>query len=271
MQKLNALMQSICINKKIFLIFNFIIIYICTQNNRLVKKIRYLSVRFKEKIKEWEIPLFRSAIIHVAGKEHVLFHNHLEDGYLYKYPLIQYKTIQQKPAIICLDKGIEEIYHFFNKKSWDLMLNDKLYKSEIDDLKLNNHVLQVWDSFFQYKIVKWLPLNEKNYATYNSIHDESERKNFLENILCGNILSFAKGVDWRVEKEIKCRIKKITNIRWIGYKQTKLLSMDIHFDSNVSIPYYIGLGKGASKGYGIVKKDRCDSEVEEKEKEKEWK
>ncbi len=221
-----------------------------------MKKIRYLSVRFKQELEPWELPAWRSAVIEKAGREHILFHQHLEDGYLYKYPLIQYKVINKKPVLLCLEKGIEEVYHFFNKRSWDLMVGDKAYHAEVDDLRLNNVVLQVWQSDFKYGIRNWIPLNEENYKKFREIKEENEKKLFLEKILCGNILSLAKGLGWQVDKQIGCKILDIKKERWMAYKKVKLWSMDVDFESNVSLPMYVGLGKGASKGFGVVSKYR---------------
>lgn len=67
------------------------------------------TIIFNLRIQENELRLFRGAIIHLAGLEEILFHNHIEDGYRYSYPLIQYKIIQGHAAIICLEKGIEEV------------------------------------------------------------------------------------------------------------------------------------------------------------------
>lgn len=217
-----------------------------------MKKIRYLFIRFKQEIEPWELPAWRSAVIEKVGKDYVLFHQHLEEGFLYKYPLIQYKVIQKKPVLLCMEKGIEEVYYFFNKKSWDLMIGDKPYHAEVEDLRLNNLVLQAWEGVFKYKIRNWLALNEENYKRYKEIKETEEKKRFLEKILCGNILSMAKGLEWQVNKEIRCRISDIRKERWMAYKKVKLWSLDAEFESNVSLPLYAGLGKGASKGFGVV-------------------
>ena len=81
-----------------------------------MKKIRLLSITFDTEIKPYEIPAFRGAIIEKAGRESILFHNHLNEGaYLYKYPLIQYKMIGSKPCIMCIEHGVDEIHKFFEK------------------------------------------------------------------------------------------------------------------------------------------------------------
>ena len=58
---------------------------------KAVKNIRILHVIFDSNIMPYEVPAFRGAIIKKVGQENILFHNHLNgNGFLYKYPLIQY-------------------------------------------------------------------------------------------------------------------------------------------------------------------------------------
>ena len=57
-----------------------------TLSNTVNKRIRLLTVVFGAEIKGYEIPAFRSAVIEKAGRENVLFQNHLNSkGFLYKY------------------------------------------------------------------------------------------------------------------------------------------------------------------------------------------
>ena len=70
-----------------------------------------LIIKFRDYISDDEVYFFRSAIIQkLENKSEVLFHNHLDkDKYRYSYPLIQYKKIKQKAAIVCIDKGTEAV------------------------------------------------------------------------------------------------------------------------------------------------------------------
>ncbi|MCB0573045.1 MAG: hypothetical protein KDC61_00560, partial [Saprospiraceae bacterium] len=42
--------------------------------------------------------------------------------------------------------------------------------------------------------------------------------------------------------------------RWIGYKGVKVLAFSLEFSCNVALPDYIGLGKGCSSGWGVLKR-----------------
>jgi hypothetical protein len=80
----------------------------------LLKKIRYLTVRFDALLDRHELPAFRGAIAAIAGSEHPLFHNHDDrepGGVIYRYPAIQYKRVGRSPLIVCLEAGVDEIHH----------------------------------------------------------------------------------------------------------------------------------------------------------------
>lgn len=220
-------------------------------------KLRSIFIAFEEPIANREIIAFRSAVAEKAGRNHILFHNHLDTSqYLYRYPRIQYKVINQRPAMVCIEDGVEEVHHFFQKPSWDLTLFDRVYKVKVSKLLVNRYNMQVWDHTFTYNLYRWHALNQENYNAYRSITDDTEKLALLERILTGNILSFAKGIGWTVDKEVKLNIKQILKRRWLPLKDKKVLGFDIEFDTNIFLPNYIGLGKNVSIGFGVVKQKK---------------
>jgi CRISPR/Cas system endoribonuclease Cas6 (RAMP superfamily) len=112
--------------------------------------------------------------------------------------------------------------------------------------------MQAWDKCFNYYMQDWLPLNQKNYHVFKSLNSEIEQKEFLEKILRGNILSFAKGINWTVENEIKVRINEIIRKKIIKVKGVPRETFTLTFSSNVFLPNHIGLGKNASMGFGVI-------------------
>jgi hypothetical protein len=218
-----------------------------------LKKLRILIVKFDTEIAPYEVPAFRAAIAEKVGFEHIIFHNHKkEGGFLYKYPSIQYKRIGRNPAIVCVEEGVDEIHHFFQKKSWDILIGDREVKLQVSCLNLNQITMQVWENNFNYEIRNWLPLSQENYSAYQRLKNELERIEFLESKLIGNIISMAKGIGWDIDKQIKLRITKLSDPRRIPYKQQKLMGFQADFQTNVFIPNNLGLGKGVSMGMGIV-------------------
>ena len=218
-----------------------------------MKKIRILDVTFENEIAAWEVPALRGAIIETAGRKNTLFHNHLNKDYLYSYPLIQYKRIGKKPHLVCVEEGVDVVHHFFENKQEGLMLGDRLYELKVEQLNLNSFTMQVWDKSFNYLLQEWLPLNQKNYVEFRKLNSEMEQLEFLEKILIGNILSFAKGIDWNIEKQIKLKIPKILRTNLLTIKDVKREAYTLNFTTNVFLPNHIGLGKNASMGFGVVR------------------
>lgn len=219
----------------------------------MVKKLRLLTVIFDTQIKLYEIPAFRGAIIDKVGRQHILFHHHMGEGYMYRYPTIQYKAIGHRPAIVCLDEGVDEIHHYFEKPDWSLLLGDRKVEMRVDRLHLNQFNLQVWNTSFEYQIRNWVALSQENYAQYKAYETEIERIEMLQRILVGNILAFAKGIGWTVEKPIEAKITTPPQAQPVKLKGQKVMGFNLQFKTNVFLPNYIGLGKSVSIGYGTIK------------------
>lgn len=217
------------------------------------KKLKTLLVSFENELPAHKISAFRGAIVEKVGREHAAFHNHREEeGYVYQYPVIQYKTLGYRPSLFCVGDGVDEIHNFFGLRNWDIRVHDDLLRLKIHKLDLNNITLNVWDKWFHYTIRNWLALNTENYKKYQTTNGLTERVELLEKLLIGNILSFAKGIDWRIDKPVKVQIQELRNEKMIRYKGIPLMAFDVNFSSNVFIPNYLGLGKSASHGFGVV-------------------
>lgn len=221
---------------------------------------RLLLIRFDNTISHTEVEYFRGAVVNALSDKDILFHNHLPEGLglLYSYPLIQYKRINNKAAILCFETGTEVIGKLFNDSNMKLNLNGRVDSFEVDKVTAYQHKIQVWNSKFTYHIRKWLALNQENYEKYNQIEGIAEKILFLENILKANVLSFAKGLNIFFEKQVECKITKLGDPSITRYKNVKMTMFDAEFVCNVSIPDYAGLGKGVSIGYGttVAKKER---------------
>lgn len=225
-----------------------------------MKKIRVLTVTFDTRIESHEIPAFRGAIVDKVGRENTLFHNHLSgNAYLYKYPLIQYKTIAGKPAIVCIEHGVDEIHKFFENRDWSLRISERLHDMRISRLNMNQFVMQVWDKRWQYSITNWVALNQENYKKYAAIETLTGQIEFLERTLTANIISLAKGIEWDVDKTIQLHINQIKHTRLVNLKGNKVTAFTLDFTTNVFLPNHIGLGKSVSLGYGVVRSRTKDT------------
>lgn len=211
-------------------------------------------------LEPYEVHRFRGAVLHAMGGESPdLFHQHSENGVIYRYPLIQYKVLSKRPTIVCLEEGADVIHHFFQNKTKPLRIGDKTFEPDIDRIFLKQHLLQVWQDPLYYGINHWLPFNPENHKEYLSLSGLVERTQFMERLLRNNIVHFAHSMGWDVEKEIEVMIRKIYPPKSVTYKGMHYKSYKIDFYANVSLPNHIGLGKAASTGFGVVYRKRIEN------------
>lgn len=221
-----------------------------------MKKIRVLDVEFENEITASEVPAFRGAIIETAGRKNILFHNHNQKKFIYSYPLIQYKRINKRPHLICINRGVDEIHKFFENMQEGVFLNERAYELKIGNLSLNTTDVRMCERAIHYNLTNWIPISQKNYSTYNGIKDENDKIQFLNKILTGNILSFAKGIGWTIDKPIITKIDKIDKTKSLRIKGVSKIAFDLSFKTNVLLPDNIGLGKSSSLGFGVIKKEK---------------
>ena len=220
-------------------------------------RVKKLLIVLTAQVSMHELPLLRGALIRVAGGDD-LFHNHDGDGLRYRYPLIQYKRIGGHAAVMAIGEGVEHIGSLLNAGCETLTLGSREIPYGIERVEPGNILVQTWQETFDYHLRKWLPLNSENYARYQATGSVAEHAIMLEDILTANMLSMCKGLGITVEKTIECSITHIGEPRKVHYKGTPLMSFDVEFSSNMSLPDYIGLGKGVSQGHGVcvMKKDK---------------
>lgn len=217
--------------------------------------IKTFRLNFSTPISFNEIPYLRGAIIKITKNQEILFHNHDKDNtFRYDYPLIQYKRINGNAAIIFIERGTDKIIDFINNYKDYADIGNRKTKLEIEKVDANDTLVQIWESEFTYSIRKYLPLNKINYEKYIKTDGIIEKYKILENVLIGNILSFAKGMGIYFNNKIKITILQVDEPKVYRFKNIKMMGFDIRFKSNVSLPDYIGLGKGVSIGFGMIKR-----------------
>lgn len=222
-----------------------------------IKKLRLLSVIFDTKINPWELDGFRAAVAHKVGLEHSWFHNHDNSSnpskLIYRYPLIQYKLHRLQPMLLCLEHGVEEVQRFFMQPDWTLNIKGKQHAMRVKRLDVQQYNLRVLQQPLTYRIHNWLALNQENFQAYQKIRGLREQITFLEQIFIGHILGFATGVSWELGGQLRIRILEKFPDKFISFKKNKMQAFNFTFEANVFLPDFIGLGKGPSHGFGVVK------------------
>lgn len=226
------------------------------------KYIRTLTVFFDIDISYKEIPLFRGAVLKSLGdKANVLYHNHTgDDSFRYSYPLIQYKRLGGKAAIVCIEEGADVIGQFLSESNGMLRLGERKVSCDISRIAPVKVLVQTWKTTFNYHISRWLPLNAKNYQVYRMTDDAKEKRALLENILKANLLSMLKGLDIYLEDELLLMITQLGEPHIIYNKGVALMAFNADFCCNLSFPDNIGVGNNASIGCGVLHQARKQNE-----------
>jgi hypothetical protein len=232
-----------------------------------MSKTRYLHIIFSEPIQAYDIPKFRAAVIEKTKRESTLFHNHIDDhSFIYRYPLIQYKVTDKKASMICLAEATDDIHYLLKQKKFDFRIGKETLDYEIDDVRLKYERIQTWDETFIYNIHNWMALNQDNYREYQNLGSLIERMSFLEQLLEKHIRIFMEAMGAEEPVPLKVNLQEIKGDKHIEYKDVFHLTFSLNFTCNLSIPNYVGLGKGVSVGFGIVKQlgDKDDNKLKKR-------
>jgi hypothetical protein len=227
----------------------------------MAKYIRTLTIQTDAEIHQKEVPLFRGAVLNSLGeKANLLFHNHLDDDkFRYSYPLIQYKRLGGRAAIVCVEEGADLIGQFLTETSDTLKIGNREIKWSTRRVQPARLLIQTWEDTFQYHISRWLPLNPKNYQLYQNTEGLVEKIALLENILKANLLSMLKGLDIHLDQELIVKITQLSDPYILYNKGIGMSAFNADFNCNLTIPNNVGVGKNASIGYGIVHLEKKDN------------
>ena len=216
-------------------------------------KIKILKVIFKDiKIESRDIPKLRGyfASKHPHYKQ---LHNHDGDKFIYKIPTIQYRRIRGKATLIGFGEGLEILKKLFFETD-KIILGDKIYNSYEKLISLKEYDFGITNSTIKYRFVApWMALNQINYQKYFSLSNFEKRKEFLEKILIGNLISLSKNLSYSIpnKENISSKISNLQKIN-IHFKNQEMLCFKCNFRVNFRLPSLLGLGKQVGRGFGEV-------------------
>ncbi|MBP2132418.1 hypothetical protein J2128_000339 [Methanomicrobium sp. W14] len=211
-------------------------------------KTLYLVLKTDRPVKE-EATQLRGYIGNVFS-EYPVLHNHMGSPVL-TYPRVQYKMVGKTPSIFGIEEGADVIKKISGEIN-ELDLLGSRYEVTKRTIHERSVDIDITPKPVSYRFLSpWLALNSKNYESYNKISDWKKRKEFLNKILTGNILSMAKGLGIVVENRLYVH-SKIDSVQ-TRYKSVGMTGFTGEFRVNFSLPEYCGLGKGVSQGFGALR------------------
>jgi len=197
-------------------------------------------------------PKFRGFIAR-KFPDFVLLHQHSGKNFIYLYPLVQYKVINGLLMIVGISEGLEPLKEIYSNLEYvDLGKN----RQRILEKTMKETVTQFGAdaSFHQYNfLTPWLSLNERNYEKYQTLRSQRAKREVLEKILIGNIISMSKGLGYIIPGQIDANILHLKEVH-TKLKGIPMLGFLGTFSVNFEIPDYWGIGKSVSRGFGTVKR-----------------
>ncbi len=206
-----------------------------------------------------DISGFRAAIVELVGREHELFHNHLQEeggdasSLHWGYPLIQYRVHRRRAAIIALGRGVEAV-----KKQLLPVLPEVLFFAERQH-RIGGYALRMEDYHWSlheepgvYGILQWFALNAKNYKQWKALSEKGARHDLLSRCLTGHLRSFAEAVGVPAKNEVQGKVLEVHRIKRMKWHGNDFVGFDVLFSSNLSLPANAGLGRSVAFGFGEV-------------------
>jgi len=183
--------------------------------------------------------------------DYPILHHHIKEGfYLYTYPRVQYKILEGVAIILGIEEGGEVVKRISNEIR-RLNLGKNTY--EVFSIKMTEKFSDFGFSKEEVKyrfVTPWLALNQSNYKHFKETRSWKVKKELLNGILIGNILSMSKGFDYVVRGRLHAR--SLLDIESVDYKGVLHIGFTGDFTVNFVIPEYLGLGSGVSQGFGTI-------------------
>lgn len=205
-----------------------------------------LAARHAHKLRGFFGNLFRS--------KSPLLHNHLESGEtLYRYPMVQYKVLQNTPVLIGLNDGAELLTELFMQIR-HIDIEGTSYPILQKNISSKQLTIGLSDDLHAYHFeTLWMALNQRNHADYLR-EDEAQKAQHLKALLIGNILSFCRGINYQVPGTVMANLK-VAGQKETQFRGIKMLAFEGSFVTNMLLPSEIGIGKQASRGFGTIIKN----------------
>ncbi len=189
---------------------------------------------------------------YIAGRfpQYPLLHHHLDRPML-TYPKIQYKVLGGTPSILGIADGASVLKEISDDIT-ELVFQQNRYV--ISSKVTYDQMIPIAPSpdMIEYRFISpWLALNQENYQKWKGLYDWKEKKQFLNAILTGNLLSMAKGLNVVIEHRLNVQ-SHLDHVS-TRYKGVEMTAFTGSFRVNLQVPDYIGIGKGVSQGFGTIK------------------
>lgn len=219
-----------------------------------MKKIKIAIARlcFEEPYSGPPVPHLLRGAIASQFPSHPIFHQHTQDGFIYRYPMIQYRWDKTDGLVFAFGSGAESLINipFLNTS---LRLGNKCFSISDVQLNLLTHTISISSRLNRYFFRSpWLPFNQTNYSRYQSL-PQKEQQTERDRLAVANILSALKGLDIFLQERLYAGFI-FKKSRICHYKEASLLGFQGTLLTNIDLPSGFAIGKAVSHGYGWLER-----------------
>ncbi|MEZ4995763.1 MAG: CRISPR-associated endonuclease Cas6 [Saprospiraceae bacterium] len=209
-----------------------------------------LKVIFDAQIASWEVPAFRKALLNRIEWDQPTEKN--------RYPMWQCKTHfhqgRQQALLVSLGEAAEQMVGQLKRMNGTVLLPAGRSVA-LTIAACRSHTFQLHANCKRhYRLFNYQPFNPTHYQQYISLDQIAKKQELLRQLLSRHVQVFTAGVEWHPSSDLDIQIEAIHREKWISCKGVKVLCFDLTFSGRLFIPEFVGLGRGAGRGFGVVRK-----------------
>jgi hypothetical protein len=121
------------------------------------------------------------------------------------------------------------------------------------DPEIRNEVFGISDKIHTYEfLTPWLALNQQNAKKFYDLKGKPERDAFMQKILTGHLGTLAKSIDYDLPAPLSCE-SRVRFRRERIHRENVMVFLGT-FQTNLTIPDYLGIGQSVSAGFGTIRR-----------------
>lgn len=194
----------------------------------------------------------RGAIVKVFPDKPLL-HQHKEEGFVYRYPLIHYRCTRHQAALVGFHEGGRLLAKLplLNK---ELYLGNKKTVIEGIETAFSMEKIDIVNKLIRYRfITPWLSLNQEIFQLYKDM-DKVKQAYERDRLAVANLLMALRGLRVQATEQIYAafQLRRVVSCK---YKDQTFMGFLGTLSTNIDMPDDIAIGKAVSHGYGWLKRN----------------
>jgi len=195
-----------------------------------------------------------------------LFHNHNEKEWnnpeiskerikLSRYPMVQYRSVEGKAAIVGVGKGVEALQLFKEFEIPSVSLGKRTHTYSMIESRERHWETSLSNTLMTYKVRQWIPFPPKKVNQWNAEKRLLKRAELLDRALFGNFFHVMDDLDLNIQRsDLELFVCDLEKEQYVDCFRVKKMALDATFMTNFPLPENIGLGQGSALGFGRIQR-----------------